>query len=349
MPDSFDSLLTGAVDTATQAARAPGATAARARGRQRRSRRRITAAALAVVLLSGAGAAAAVSVNGGHHGVPSAVTTPTASSFASPTTSPSAGPTPDTSASTTANAGATSGSPSAPSSASTTPSGAQSPVTVPSPGTFVAGGWLSTNQLPFGTGYQGGWRLLTDSSGTLLPESVYEQSSSLLYCGEDMTGQSLSTMSHDLSGAQYREFDGQNLWVTSQVIGAYASQQTLFYPSSAAAQSAWATLNSDYEACPQQMTGYDPTSGIQLTGSAQQTVNESDAQCWSTLDVSTAQMKDPPGDFMHVCLVRSGSLISAATVLLHQSPSLSPVDFGPLDTAAIAALRQALSAYDTGQ
>ena len=348
MPDDrFDGLLTGAVDTASRAARPPGAAAARTRGRQRRSRRRITAAALAVVLLSGAGAAAAASVSGGHRNVPIAITTRSGVTSAGPTTSPSLTPTQRTSAS--AATGETSASPSTPSSAATTPSESQSSiVAVPDPGSVVAGGWLSASRLPFGTGYQGSWQVLHDVGGTLLGDSVYQQSSPLLFCGEDMTGSALSVLRNGLSGDQFKDFVGQNVLLTSQVIGAYADQETLFYPSSVAAQSAWDTLDSDYAACAQQMTGTDPTTDQQLTGSVRQTVGESDAQCWSTLDLGSNEVKNPVGDLMHVCLVRSGSLISAAVVYAHGAGSLSPVDFGPIDASTIAALRQALGAYGTG-
>lgn len=334
MPERFDNLLSDAVETAGRAAHAPGAAAARARGRRLRNQRRVTAAALSLTLLAGV-STAAVTLGGRLGGSTDTATVassgPTASS--SPRFTPSTIPS------------GTSASPSRSSSTGTTPSGSQSPTNVPQPGTVVAAAWLSAGQMPFGTGYQGSWQVSTDTEGTMLGDSVYRESAPMALCSEDIGTAPSTALSKGLTGDQFKVFTGQGILVTGQAVAAYPSQETLFYPSSAAAKSAWNELPVAFSVCKKQITGTNPTTGLYLTGSVQQTLDEGDAACWSTLTTPPSSIQNAHGQVMHACFVRSGSLITVVTIQVHDDDSFSEVGFGSIDSATISALRQALSAY----
>lgn len=336
MPEQFENLLSGAAAEAGRAARTPGAAAARARGRRLRNQRRVTAAALSLTMLAGAGTAAAVTLGQNHQGAPTVnVTSTVPTGAASPSATPS-GP---------------SASPSQTSSTAGTPSGsqstAQSSTKLPAPGTVVGAAWLSPSQLPFGTGYPSSWQLATDTGGTLLGDSVYREDSVLAGCSEEMPGAALSlALSKGLAGEQYKLFFNQGIQVTSQAIAADASQETLFYSSAGAALTAWNQLTPVLsDQCPPEMTGTDATTGMSLVGSAQRTLNEDDAACWSMVNTPTGGVKNGSTDVMHVCYVRSGSLISLVTVMVNQNDPTPAVSFDSIDPATVSALRQALAAY----
>jgi hypothetical protein len=90
MPDPFEDLLSGLVDSAANAAREPGAEAAKKRGRQRRNRRRVAASTLSVALLGVLGGVAALNVPGSN-GSPAAPDTGTHSAVpvtSAPSTTP---------------------------------------------------------------------------------------------------------------------------------------------------------------------------------------------------------------------------------------------------------------------
>ena len=317
MPERFDNLLSDAVETAGRAAHAPGAAAARARGRRLRNQRRVTAAALSLAMLAGL-STAAVTLSGRHGGSTDTATVASSGPTASPGRSSSTG---------------------------TTPSGSQSSTKVPQPGTVVAAAWLSASQMPFGTGYQGSWQVSTDTEGTLLGDSVYRESAPMALCSEDIGTAPSTALSKGLTGDQFKAFTGQGILVTGQAVAAYPSQETLFYPSAAAAQSAWDELPVAFAICKKQITGTNPTTGLYLTGSVQQTLGEGDAVCWSTLATPPSSIQNAHGQVMHACFVRSGSLITVVTIQVHDDDSFSEVSFGSIDSATISALRQALSAY----
>lgn len=338
MPEPFEHLLSGAVEDASRAAGTPGAAAARARGRRLRNRRRATAAALSLTMLVGAGSAAAITLGRGNGGVPSTVST---------TTVTTSGPTAMSSPSTTPSA-TSSTSPSQPSSTDTRPSGSQSTAKVPAPGTVVGAAWLSPSQMPFGTGYQSSWQVSTGTVGTLLGDSVYRENTVMANCSEEMPGEAVGVaLSKGLAGDQFKLFTNQGIQVTSQDITGYTSQETLFYSSVDGAQTAWQKLPSALRnSCPPEMTGTVAATGTSLVGSVQQTLNEPEATCWSTVDTPTGSAQNATTDVMHVCFVRSGPLISLVTVLMHDSGSPA-VSFDSIDPATVSALRQALAAYES--
>jgi hypothetical protein len=341
MPENFGDQLAGYVDAASGATGAPpGAEAARKRGRQRRTRRRAAASALALALICGAGSAAALTLGNGPGHMPatgpSAV--PSASVPAVPSVPPAAATTVAPTLSTPSHL-----SPSVdPDPATSGPVGEQTATTAPSPEVLVPVAWLGASQMPFA---DDGDYQLTEATGSQLGDSVALDRPPIEMCDEDINGTALSALGDGTSGQQLREFFSQgNVLPEGQAIAAYPAQQLLFYPNAATARSAWDALPADFASCKQQMTGVDPSSGISLIGSVQQTVAEPDAECWSTLTTGTGGSSTSNGDLTHSCFVRSGSLIAAVDVDVHDDGSFSLVDFGPTDASTISALRQALTA-----
>jgi len=318
MSDRFDDLLSGAVDTATRAASAPGAETARRRGSARRTRRRLAASAMSLVLLGAVGGMAAVTLGGTSQHTPAGSPTPGASQSWTVISSPN--PHPGTSQGSTA--------------------------AVPNPDTVVLSAWLTAAQLPLGAGYSGTWVIQPTEGtvGALLSDSVYKVQPAAEFCSELITGSALSTVGTGAEGQQYRSFDAsQSFTVTGQAQAGYADQQILFFPTAAAAKSAWNTLPTDFAGCKQQLTIASSTNGGQSTGWVQQTVNQSDAECWSTLATGTSTQSTADGILVHFCFVRAGKLITAVNVSVHQDGSFSVVDFGSTDPTTVSDLRQALN------
>ena len=352
MPENFGEQLSGLVDAAASATGAPGAEAARRRGRQRRNRRRAAASTLALALICGAGSAAALTLGNGPQHTPAA--DPSAVPSASPASTPSTPSTPSIRIvqtqvpSASVVTGQDLGTPSDvspsinPDPAPSGPVGYRTTTTSLDPQVVVPAAWLSAGQMPFAA--DGGYQL-TRATGSQLGDSVAFDDPPLEFCDEDISGTALSALGDGASGQQLREFFSQgSVLHVGQAIAAYPAQQLLFYPDAATAQSAWDRLPADFASCKQQMTAVDPTSGTSLTGWVQQTVNEPDAECWSTLTTGTDQQSSSNGGLTHYCFVRSGSLIAAVLVDVHEDGSFSLVDFGPTDTSTISALRHALTA-----
>lgn len=170
MSEDFDDLLSGAVDSAADAARKPGAAVARKRGGQRRTRQRLTALTVAVVLLGGVGSAAAVSL--GHTGrTPIVSATGTASASPSSAGSVSAGPSTGSTPTST---------PSRSLSSSSSPSSTGSPGTSTSPGitgspnsAVAVETWLTASQLPFDSAMNWIAGSPTSCTGSLIFGSIY--------------------------------------------------------------------------------------------------------------------------------------------------------------------------------
>ena len=144
MSEDFDDLLSGAVGSATSAARKPGAAVARKRGRQRRTRQRLAASTLTVALLGGVGSAAAVTL--GHTArTPTVTATGTASASPSPTGSASGSPSPSQSSTPTRSPSQNQSSGAA-GSLGTSASSGTTGSTGSTPATET---WLTASQLPF--------------------------------------------------------------------------------------------------------------------------------------------------------------------------------------------------------
>lgn len=333
MSERFDDLLSGAVDSASRAAHEPGAAAARNRGRQRRNRRRLAASTLSLALLGAVGTVAAVSV----HGTPNALPAAHASNSAAVTASaaPSAPASPDASASLDS-------SPATSATATATKS-----ALVVSPNTYVPAAWLSPQQMPL---YQPGmvdWTYDTYNYGTHLSGHVYKSDLSHLenWCSETLTvAGSLTSLEHGLAGAQYQSFTGSNSdgILPNRTIPAFTVQVAYFYPNAADATAAMNGLAGDFAGCATHTTGVNPSTGMHLTGSAEQTAVQPDAQCWSVLAASTQR----GADFLdHDCFVQSGNVIEEVHLEDNEVVSFSTQSFTATDAGLIPALRQALAAY----
>jgi hypothetical protein len=341
----FDTTLSDAIDLAAGAAQTAGAPAARIRGRKRAVRKRIavTTTSFALVAVCATVAFKASASNGSG--------TPTAPSSGSTSPSISVSATTSASATPSLHPSATRSSPASPTAGA--PSGTAPQAMVPDPGRYVTGAWLSPAQLPFARAGYTTWDH-ADVIGTLLGGSAYgqtvEQYKANNSCSSIATASALSDgLSEALTGAQVQVFQSSNfgkIWPDG-TIPAYASQYALFYPNATGAAAAMNGLSADYAACKTQVTGPDPSTGGNLAGSVQQTVNGGSAQCWTLL---TAQPDSTVanGTADHTCFVRAGAMIAAVTVSINQVSSLSTVSFTSSDSTVVAELEHDLAAYYSG-
>jgi hypothetical protein len=329
MTERFDDFLAELVNSATDAAAAPGSAAARARGKQRRNRHRLAASTLALVLLAGVGGVAA-NAFGDNGGAPvqvgrsspaTATPSPTGVASTPPSIPPATPPAPTVHPST---ANPTTGS-------------------VPSPSTIVPGAWIPEHDLPYAN--QVAWTEYGDTvevhpGGSLAGIPVDETD----LC--ELTG-----MAAGMTGSQTDAFAGPDNggYVTntpaSQVYGAITSQRAYFYSSSAAATAAWGTLPADYAVCATQ-NGYDPTTGVTHVSTMQRTLDQSHDQCWT--DRIEASGASGGGSLTLTCFVRSGSLIGIVYTALHQfnqNADFSAIDASAYNTSTTHSLQAALAAY----
>jgi hypothetical protein len=250
MSEDFDELLSGAVDSAANAAHKPGASVARERGRQRRTRRRLAASTLAIVLLGGAGSVAAVSL--GHNsrtptvsvtGTPTPSPSPTGSASTSP--SPSLSPSPSGSPSLTqsSNLGGSA-------STGTSTSSGTTASTSPPPATET---WLSPSQVPLDSAMNWTTGTTVDCTGSLVFEAFYPGG-----CSEHTTdpgsphpATEMDTRFFSSSGVPTTVATAGGEWIPS---AAGAVQTFYTYPNAADAQSA-------YQYFTQQIRGEDSQVG----------------------------------------------------------------------------------------
>ena len=225
MSEDFDELLSGAVDSAANAARKPGAAVARKRGGQRRTRQRLAASTLAIALLGGVGSVAAVSL--GHTArTPVVSATGTASLPPSPTGSASTSPSPSLS-STPSTSSSPTGSPS-----STNTSSGTTGTTGPTGSTSATETWLTASQVPFDSAMN--WIAGSPSScaGTELVFMPYYAGgcSEHTDAGAPHPATKMDTLILSSTGAP----TGDGAWI------APAAAQTFYtYPSAADAQAAY--------------------------------------------------------------------------------------------------------------
>jgi hypothetical protein len=336
MPKRFSDLLSGVVDSAATSARAPGAAAARERGRRRRIRQRFAASAISLVLLGGAGSIAAVSLTHGRT-IPadngSVSRSPGVSGSPSADVSPHTSPAASHAVSSAPVRGSSSGGP-------------RNSTGAVSPGTFVAAAWLSAPEMPFAQAGVTTWDAQA-GVGTRLSGGVYEQTATQFKatigtCSAVRPGSGVAdALGGGLAGAQYEIFQGSN---SDKVLPdgsiPYVSwEQDLFYADTADARVALAALPRGYADCKNEITGTDPATGGTVVGQIQQTLAGSSAQCWSILGGGTIQ---------HACYVRSGAVIAAVDVTVHQVSSLSTVNFSSIDSTEVPELQQSLRAYANG-
>ena len=222
---------------------------------------------------------------------------------------------------------------------------AQGPV--PNAGAYVAGGWLTLDQFPYATGYHGNYAF-TAVTGTKLAGNVYRESTPLAYCNTEANG-ALSGLTEGSDGQQMDGVFTQGVVLgndpRTSPIAAGGFQQTLFFPNAQDAQNALGTLPADFAYCAKHMGGYWPTTGATIVGSVHQTLDQPDAQCWSTL---SQPAHGGPGTLTHYCFVQSGSLITDVVTNVNMVSSLTELDLGTVDTNLVNDLHQSLKAYSVG-
>ncbi len=356
MSDRFEDLLSAVSDSAAGAAREPGAAAARKRGHERRNRRRLAASTLSLALLGGIGVAAATTVHGSPK-VPTASSTSTAtpslpaspSPAGSPSASPSQSPTATNTGTPTAS---TSTSPSAPPStpaSSMSSSAASGVVVVASPGAYVAGAWLSVEQLPL---YEAGVTDWVDdgyNEGSHLGGYVYlaPSGSPRNWCDDVMSySGNLTSLESGLTGTQYQGFTGPNgdKILANGTIPYLAAQDAYFYGDAAEARSAMEGLAGDFASCAAKLTGTDPTTDGYIVGSTEQTLAQSGAQCWSLLGTGKTPTANG-GSVDHDCFVQSGNVIEEVHLLINQDGSFATQSFTAIDSTLVPELQHDLRAY----
>ncbi|WP_034268212.1 hypothetical protein [Actinospica robiniae] len=335
MSEHFDELLSGVVESASSAAREPGAAAARKRGRQRRTRQRLASSALTVAVLGGAGGVAAVSLN---HSGPGKV--PVANSSVSASASViTASPSPSQSASESASPTAPTQNPT-----TTTPSDTNSgtptssiPSAVKTFWSAVPAGWLSPSLVPLdGTLHWAGGGVSTALSGVAL----MGQTPILYPCADAANGYPI--FSKDVAGFSMNSFTA-----TADVTGAGfdgtsgARQEYVRYSSVAAAQAAYAALVRDVGAC-SVLKDMTDVKNVPSTEVATKTATVSDGVAYT--DIRRTDQGRPAqvnGNYTasdyHGYVVRSGNLLDI--VFLDGG---SPVDDSSHDSAALTTMIRAL-------
>lgn len=273
MPESFDDLLTGIAESGARAAAETGAAAARSRGHQRTVRRRAAAAALSLVLVGGAvGIAAAATA--GHGAAPLPVThsnTPSPAATAGPTASGSSSP-----------------------SASATSSPSTSVPAVTGSGdlnTVVPAAWVPLSAFPQDT--TGKW---TAQSAQPSINTMDRQWFSSCLDGRLSTTGALGYQELTAKSDQSGDSDT-------------ADQVLFFYPSTAAAQSALATIASGYSTCQTSTIGLD---GKQITDSLTQTEHIDGAYAWLHTYLGTSGNPDAPANhaaYNHEYFVQRGNVV----------------------------------------
>jgi len=336
MPEYFEEQLERAAELAAIRARLDRVGAIRARGDQLRRRRRTADAVLGVAVVAVA-VVLGTTLTGGSSNSHLPVTGSPSASVSAPAASPSTG------ATGTPSAGR--GRPSASTTATGSPGTSQNTGAATTPGTYVAGAWLSAHQESFGD--QISWQPATNLAGSWIGDAVFEvtdaDTATQLATG---TGCALSGFETSLAGTQYQMFDGPNdgTKLGSTAIAAYATQGIYFYPDSAAATSAWNSLSSDYWSCAQTETGTNAATGLQEYGFVHQLVNQSDAQCWSNLQTRTDSATSS-GMVSNGCYLLRGDLIEWVNVQVNDSTP-SGVDFSSVDHTTLTNMRQSLTVYD---
>lgn len=237
MPESFENLLSDIAQSASASAKPVGAESARRRGRQRAVRRRAAASLMAVVLVGGAGGIAAAVANH-HSGPPAPITN-------------SGTPTPDGS-----------GKPASPSTGPSTP-GSPNPSAIGTGvtgdlHTVVPGAWTPASRFPVLTGQ---WRANTSQP------AIYTADRQWFYSCHTDTFAHLGTI-----GYQEKTYQA-----AGNSTGYRADQVLFFFPSTAAAQQALGTVQSDYANCPEPPTSID---GAPMTGTVRHTERLDGGYAW---------------------------------------------------------------------
>lgn len=333
MSENFDDLLSEVVDTAAEAAREPGAAAARKRGHQRRTHRRVAASTLSLALLGIVGGVAASSLPGhSANGTPTVHVTATTSPDPGASTSPSPSTSPRTSTSASASA-----------------TGGGSPaVTAADPNTYVAAAWLSAQQMPL---YQTGvtqWAYNTSNYGTHLGGHVYALGATggwVVGCSDDMNGGNLASLTTGLVNAQYQGFTGPNSdkILPNGSIPASTDQAAFFYSDSTQAAAAMNGLATDFARCKTSLTGVNASTGAHYTGATKQTLDVQDAQCWTV--IARNDSSGSGGETIHDCFVRSGNVVEEVHTEINEIATFNAEDFPSIDAALIPELQHDLQLY----
>ena len=326
MSEDFDELLSGAVDSAANAARKPGAAVARKRGGQRRTRQRLAASTLAIALLGGVGSVAAVSL--GHTArTPVVSATGTASVPPSPTGSASTGPSPSLS-STPSTSSSPTGSPNSTSTSSGT--------TGPTGSTSATETWLTASQVPFDSAMN--WIAGSPSScaGTELVFMPYYAGgcSEHTDAGAPHPATKMDTLILSSTGAP----TGDGAWI------APAAAQTFYtYPSAADAQSAYEYYTQSVRDEDAQFKGGTAiNTGLPLVSTTTVTAQTADAMAIDhTLRDShgtPAQVDGNPGGYsdVHFFFAVKGDVLEVLQISGGPSVSVTSQDSSTLATVVSA-------------
>jgi hypothetical protein len=329
MSEDFDELLSGAVDSAANAAHKPGAAAARKRGGQRRTRQRLAASTLAIALLGGVGSVAAVSL--GHTArTPVVSATGTASLPPSPTGSASTSPSPSLS-STPSTSSSPTGSPS-----STSTSSGTTGTTGPTGSTSATETWLTASQVPFDSAMN--WIAGSPSScaGTELVFMPYYAGgcSEHTDAGAPHPATKMDTLIYSSTGAP----TGDGAWI------APAAAQTFYtYPSAADAQSAYEYYTQSIRDEDAQFKGGTAiNTGLPLVSTTTVTAQTADAMAIDhTLRDShgtPAQVDGNPGGYsdVHFFLAVKGDMLEVLQISGGPSVSVTSQDSSTLATVVNA-------------
>lgn len=215
-----------------------------------------------------------------------------------------------------------------------------------SPRVYVAGAWLTPQQMPL---YQAGvtqWAYNTFNYGTHLGGHVYAYDAGIAItgCSDDKNGGSLASLATGLAGSQYQAFTGPNTdkILANGAIPAYTDQAAYFYHDATQAEAAMDGLADSFARCKASLTGIDPSSGSSFVGELQQTLNLQDARCWTVL---ARNAKLDGGETVHDCFVRSGNVVEEVHVEINEVAAFDDENFPAIDATVVSQLRQDLAAY----
>jgi hypothetical protein len=238
MPESIQNLLLDIAQSASASTNPVGADAARRRGRQRTVRNQLAAGVMAVALLgTSAGLALALAGNSGNAPKPITNSGTPTPNVSNSPASPSTSPSPSNSPSSGANA-----------------TGATGQLN-----TIVPGAWTTQNNFAIDPG---GW------TANMIQPAIHTAERQWFY-----TCHAADTLTH-LGANGYQETT-YNTSVANT--GIEADQVMFFFPSTAAAQQALGTIQTDYAHCPEPSTAIN---GGPITGTVQQTEQLDGGYAW---------------------------------------------------------------------
>jgi hypothetical protein len=116
-------------------------------------------------------------------------------------------------------------------------------------------------------------------------------------------------------------------------------------PDAAAATAAFDGLSQGFAACAAKIDSGDPSTGIALTGSTEQTVAQPGAQCWSLLAARPGTPTPNGGTLDHDCFARSGDVIEEIHLGDDEVGTFTTQSLTTGDATLIPELQHDLGAY----